>query len=271
MEQMKIESKFADKQGELMVVELGGHIDQTNIYQLQKMFDNIIHSRCYKVIVDFGNLYYMSSAGWGVFIGEIKRFRDNGGDIKLANMNADIYDVFQMLEFFHIMEDYNSVHEAALSFDSQKGELNLVNNHSESNVDQDLPESGKVFDEFEFNENGNTLKNEEPATKNQKSKHTEIIDFIPGTFQNTNSVENRNEDFLPLNLEDNAKLYELPIYEKVKRIVAQNPLIGAWGIRKILNHEHFGYTKISFFKLRGLLKDLDLDTKKKRFRYFRSC
>ena len=164
-----------------------------------------------------------------------------------------------MLEFFHIMEDYNSVHEAALSFDSQKGELNLVNNHSESNVNQDLPESGKVFDEFEFNENGNT-------PKNQKSKHTEIIDFVPGTFQNTNSVENRNEDFLPLNLEDNAKLYELPIYEKVKRIVAQNPLIGAWGIRKILRHEHFGYTRINIFKLRRLLKELDLNTKKKRFR-----
>ena len=90
MEQVQIESKFAGKHGEIMVLELSGHIDQSNSYQLQKMFDNIIHSGCFKVIVDFGKLYYMSSAGWGVFIGEIKRFRDNGGDIKLANMNVGI-------------------------------------------------------------------------------------------------------------------------------------------------------------------------------------
>ena len=42
MEQVQIESKFADKQGEIMVVELGGHIDQSNSDQVQKMFNNII-------------------------------------------------------------------------------------------------------------------------------------------------------------------------------------------------------------------------------------
>ena len=29
----------------------------------------------------------MSSAGWGIFVGEVKRFREKGGDIKLVNMN----------------------------------------------------------------------------------------------------------------------------------------------------------------------------------------
>lgn len=127
MEQVQIDSKFADKHGEIMVVELGGHIDQSNSYQLQKMFDNIIQSGCFKVIVDFTKLYYMSSAGWGVFIGEIKRFRDNSGDIKLASMNPDIYDVYQMLEFYHILEDYTTVQEAALSFKTEGEELNLIN------------------------------------------------------------------------------------------------------------------------------------------------
>ena len=89
------------------MVELDGHIDQSNSHQLQKMFDNILQSGCSKVIVDFNRLFYMSSSGWGVFVGEIKRFRDLEGDIKLTNMNPEIYDVYQMLEFYHIFDDYN--------------------------------------------------------------------------------------------------------------------------------------------------------------------
>ncbi len=271
MEQVQIDSKFADKHGEIMVVELGGHIDQSNTYQLQKMFDNIIHSGCFKVIVDFEKLYYMSSAGWGVFIGEIKRFRENGGDIKLANMNSDIYDVFQMLEFYHILEDYNSIQEAASSFNLKKDELNLVDDQTELSVDREMPESEKLIEEIEFDENNPKNNLDVPFKVNNKIKRTEIIDFIPGSTQSAGLEENINDNFDPFNIENNIKLSELPIYEKVKRIIAQNPLIGVWGIRKILKHEHFGYTEISLLKLRRLLKELDLNTKKKRFRYFRSC
>jgi len=271
MEQVQIDSKFADKHGEIMVVELGGHIDQSNSFQLQKMFDNIIHSGCFKVIVDFGKLYYMSSAGWGVFIGEIKRFRDNGGDIKLANMNSDIYDVFQMLEFYHILEDYVSVQEAANSFNLSKEELNLISDQSDLDFKRETPESEKVIEEIEFDEDNRTIIPKIPVLMNDKKKHTEIIDFVPGSTQNTNFDENKNDNYTLLNIEDNVKLSELPIYEKVKRIIAQNPLIGVWGIRKILRHEHFGYTSISIFKLAGLLKELDLNTKEKRYRYYRSC
>lgn len=271
MEQVHIDSKFADKHGEIMVVELGGHIDQSNSYQLQKMFDNIIHSGCFKVIVDFGKLYYMSSAGWGVFIGEIKRFRDNGGDIKLANMSSDIYDVFQMLEFYHILEDYASVLEAANSFNSQNGELDLVSDHSEENVKKELSSSVKVIDEIEFDETKDVKTSQKSTETDQKKKHTEIIDFVPGSTQGINLNDSKKEDIASLNIEEKVKLSELPIYEKVKRVIAQNPLIGVWGIRKVLRHEHFGYTQISIFKLARLLRELDLNTKQKRYRYYRSC
>ena len=271
MNQVQIGSKFADKKGEIMVIELSGHIDQSNIYQLQKMFYNIIYSGCFKVIVNFGKLYYMSSAGWGVFIGEIKRFRDNGGDIKLANMNSDIYDIFQLLELYHILEDYDSVQEAAFSFNSNNKELNLVSNRSAANVEKEIPEIEKVSDVIEFDENNRKEKPEKTIVVNEIKKHTETLDFIPGTNYNDNLSEPENDGYVPLNIEEKAKLFELPLYEKVKRIIAQNPLLGVWGIRKILRHEHFGYTLIGVFELARLLRDLGLNTKKKRHRYYRSC
>jgi len=116
MVQFLVKTDFVDKTLPVVRVELGGYIDQSNSDKVQKVFDNLVMSSHFNVIFDFAPLIYMSSAGWGVFVGEVKRFRENGGDIKLVNMNAEIYEIFQMLEFYHIMEDYNSMEEALSAF-----------------------------------------------------------------------------------------------------------------------------------------------------------
>ena len=246
MEQVQIESKFADKQGEIMVVELGGNIDQSNSDQVQKMFNNIIQSGCFKVVIDFGKLFYMSSAGWGVFIGEIKRFRDNGGDIKLANMNPDIYDVFQMLEFYHILEDFPTVKEAILAFLDDKSELNLAQNSLVQSIE-------------------NIESDEEKSTKQ------EIIEFIPDKSILNTAPANAEKEIVEQKFEKTMDLRQLPLSQKIRYIISENPILGVWGIKKILLSDHFGNKKISIFRLMHILKQLDLNTKSKRYRYYRSC
>jgi len=273
MEKLQIESKFADQTGEVMVVELGGHVDQSNSYQLEKLFDNIIQSGCYKVIVDFSNVYYMSSAGWGVFVGEIKRFRDKGGDIKLANMRPEIYEVYQMLEFYHILEDYPSVEAAAASFKKEQEEIDLVieeigEESSEKNeaAEETPQETGldepieETVEEIELEEVNETV-DPSDTTAEKGSSPVSGVDFRKETMH----------EFTPQIIQPDVKLAELPLPEKIKKVVAQNPLIGLFGIRKVLRHEHFGRTKVGIFKLYRLLKELDLDTKEKRYRFYRSC
>jgi len=262
MEDIKIESKFADQSGEIMVIELGGHIDQSNSYQLQKMFDNIIQSGSFKVIVDFGDLYYMSSAGWGVFVGEIKRFRENGGDIKLANMNPEIYEVYQMLEFYHILEDFPTIEDAAASFRKEDNELNLV---LETDEEEDKsPEAAPAETNIE---EMNLFEPQSAGEGTPKEAETEIIELnTQQDFQRKNVTE-----FIPHALKKDVKLAELPISEKIKHVVAQNPLLGVFGIRRVLRHENFGKTKIGYFRLKRILRELDLHTKEKRYRYYRSC
>lgn len=267
IEKIKIDSKFADQSGEIMIVELGGHVDQSNSYQLQKMFDNIIESGCFKVIVDFGQLFYMSSAGWGVFVGEIKRFRENGGDIKLANMNPEIYDVYQMLEFYHILDDYLTVEDAAASFKKAEEELNLVFEKEQTvYLQQVTAKTETSVEEISMFEEEEKQTAAGDASKSESSV-ADFIDFAPGSDFGKRSIV----EFIPHTVSKDVKLADLPITEKVKRVVAQNPLIGVFGIRKILRHEHFGRTRIGLFRLMSLLKDLDLNSREKRYRYYRSC
>ena len=260
MDTIKIDSKFADKNGEIMVVELEGYIDQSNYHKLQKILDDVMNSGCYKIIVDFEKLDYMSSAGWGVFVGEVKRFRDNNGDIKLVRMHDDVYDVFHLLEFYHILEDYSSIQEAATRFDTQSVFIDLVDDKKDmvrtdeplEAVDSEVDEVDIAIDEIDSTEF---------ADKTVPPSNSVIVEGTPelkAAFQ----IES---------IHKKKKISDLPIREKIKRIIAQNPLLSTRGIKNVLRHKEFGNTKIGYFRLRRLLKEMDLHTKDKRYRYYRSC
>ncbi len=264
MEEIKIDSKFADQNGEIMIVELGGHVDQSNSYRLQKMFDNIIQSGCFKVIVDFSKLYYMSSSGWGIFVGEIKRFRENGGDIKLAGMNPEINEVYQMLEFYHILEDYPSIDTAATSFKADSEELDLA---AEDTLDVEPEVKNEIAVEASTEEIDLFEPDRIAEGHTSETKEETTVDFEVGADFGAASMT----EFIPHTLKQNVKLADLPLMEKVKRVVAQNPLLGVFGIRKVLRHEQFGFTRVSLFQLIRLLKELDLNSKDKRYRFYRSC
>jgi anti-sigma B factor antagonist len=69
--------------------------------------------------VDLSGVTYISSAGWGIFIGEIKEIRNRGGDLKLAGMVGDVFEVFQLLEFQTILEAYPSADQATDAFSNR--------------------------------------------------------------------------------------------------------------------------------------------------------
>jgi anti-sigma B factor antagonist len=290
MEDIVSGTYFADDTGKIMIVKLQGYIDQTNSYGLQKVFDDIINSGCYNVIIDFSEVMYISSAGWGIFVGEIKHFRDESGDIKLANMSPDIYEVYQMLEFYHIFEDYNSIENAKNSFT----ELELtndkpapINNIEEKSLEIDLDdESENDFKRDNVLEisMGNPQGEITDSQKNYTNESEKVSDKIDITIDENLDSDVETIDLNSLDFDENLKssssnenskpaidLSRLPLYEKIKKLVAEYPFLSIWKIKKLLRDSRFGSVKINIYKLYKALKELDLETKLKRYRYFRSC
>ena len=62
----------------------------------------------------------------------------------------------------------------------------------------------------------------------------------------------------------------LPLNERIRLVVVEDPNRGALQIKKVLNTSKFGFTKINILKLYNMLKALNLDSKEKRHRFFRS-
>jgi anti-sigma B factor antagonist len=269
MEDLKIKTEFHPVYKDIVIIQLAGYIDQTNSGQIERIIIDILKSGKNKFVFDFRELIYMSSAGWGVFVGEIKMVRERGGDIKIAAMSPEVYEVFQMLEFYHIIQEFATVDEAVESFpDGTYRPKQVVKAESpETNgIDELLIQSGLkssiiaeekekiIITDFEATSNTPT-----PAAVREKreipipARHKQPIPRVPSGLE-----------------ESTIDIARLPVTEKIKKVVANYPLLNILQIKKMLQHEKFGYTKIGLLKLYRILKELNLHNRTTRYRYYRS-
>ena len=105
-----------EEKGDIRIVCCKGYIDTTTSSQLENTMGELMQNKVYKIVIDLGEVDYISSAGWGIFISEIKNIRKNKGDLKLVNMKPEVMEIFELLDFTNILEYYKSVDEAMKKF-----------------------------------------------------------------------------------------------------------------------------------------------------------
>jgi anti-sigma B factor antagonist len=102
--------------GEISVLRVKGYLDAHTASDLEAALQKLVDERRYRVIVNFKELSYISSAGLGVFMGFIEEMRNGGGDIKLSNMSPKIFRVFDLLGFPALYEIRDDESLALASF-----------------------------------------------------------------------------------------------------------------------------------------------------------
>jgi len=235
MEGIEINLDYVGAHRDIALLRVRGYVDTTTSPELQRVMSRILDEGKHQLIVDLSAVNYVSSAGWGVFVGEIRALRDGGGDLKITQMPTEVFEVFEMLEFNRILTTYDSVEEAIDDFDFCRG-LDLTQSLVTTEVKSRPPESDSI-----------TVEPIAPEPHIPVSRDRLTSSHI-------------------IAVEDP----DLPLVEKIKKLVIENPVSGTWSIKRSLYSPRFGYTKIGYFKLKSLMKKLNLDTRAKRYRYFRS-
>jgi anti-sigma B factor antagonist len=105
--------------GSVNVLDLKGYLDAHTATELESMFNKLLDERKYRVVVNFNDLNYISSAGLGVFMAYVETMRDNQGDIKFSNMKESVYNIFDLLGFPVLYEFFKNENEAIKKFDEQ--------------------------------------------------------------------------------------------------------------------------------------------------------
>jgi anti-sigma B factor antagonist len=122
MADIQVDVEYKGKDDEIAIISARGFIDTTTAPDLEKKLEEQLALNKYKIIVNLESIDYVSSAGWGVFVSEIREIRENNGDLVLVNMSSDVFDVYELMEFSSILKSFESIEDAILSL-SGKGSV----------------------------------------------------------------------------------------------------------------------------------------------------
>ena len=231
MEGIQVSTEITGSANQISIIRVGGYIDTTTSSELERALDTLLKQKRFNIIVDLGNVDYISSAGWGIFISEIKSIRENNGDLKLVRMIPDVYEIFELLEFHHILDVYEALEEALEQFET----------HPVAVSSGDIATAPKMAAKIKAGE-------AEPLAQATDEEAAPAAEEAPAE-EAPKSVET------------------LPLDEKIEDIIKNNPAIGAGKIKNLLGTADYGYEKVGWFKVRGILKQKGLNSKEKRFKF----
>ncbi len=130
---------------QIAVVRVLGQIDTTTSHELERRLQFLLKDHQFQIVIDLSKVSYISSAGWGIFISEIRGIRESGGDLKLTGMTPEVAEVFELLEFHNILESFRTVQEAVEHFEKPKAVEERNQGRAESSA-SDKPREQDVED-----------------------------------------------------------------------------------------------------------------------------
>ena len=238
MEGIQVSTETRGSQNQISLIKVGGFIDTTTSSEVERSLHNLLKQNRFNIIIDLGNVDYISSAGWGIFISEIKAIREHNGDLKLVRMIPDVYEIFELLEFHHILDVYDSVEEAVKKFEEG------VQRPTAATVEREFAEVSKT-----------------PVAT--PSGATPLMQQESGFASPDDTFEEELSEVAEVE-PDELSATTSSIEEKVQHIIARNPNIGAYKIKKMLNSNRYGFSKVGWFRVRSVLSDLNLKSRKRR-------
>ncbi len=102
--------------GEVKVLEFEGNLDTNTSPDAQERLDGLVSGGSTKILINFGKLNYLSSAGLRVLLATAKRLRASSGDLRLCGLNESVDEVFEISGFSSILSVHGSESEALEGF-----------------------------------------------------------------------------------------------------------------------------------------------------------
>lgn len=111
---MKIDEKTSDG---IVILELSGKImGGPDATLLNDKLHELIETGKTNVIADLEKVNWMNSSGLGILIGGLTTMRNNGGDLKLANVTDRIQSLLMITKLLTVFETYDTIEKAIESF-----------------------------------------------------------------------------------------------------------------------------------------------------------
>lgn len=101
-----------DTHGDIVVLDLVGRLDANTSSEFENVLIPMIDGGKKKLVLDFSELEYISSAGLRLLLLAAKKLRNNKGNIVLCNMKDFIKEIFEISGFTPIFTIVDTKEEA---------------------------------------------------------------------------------------------------------------------------------------------------------------
>ena len=102
--------------GGIAIVEMEGKLDTQTAPDAEKALAELIDEGSSQLLVNFGKLDYVSSAGLRILLATAKRLNANQGEMRLCALNGVVRDVFEISGFAKIFKIFANEAEALDNF-----------------------------------------------------------------------------------------------------------------------------------------------------------
>lgn len=107
---------FVSTVDDVIVFHLQGKLDHLTSPITQEKLTELIDQGGRKIVVNFKNLDYISSAGLRVLLSTVKQLKNFGGEIRICSLNEIVEEVFDISGFATILKIFTSEAEALDGF-----------------------------------------------------------------------------------------------------------------------------------------------------------
>src|SRR5512145_2406893 len=104
-----------DKSG-VVVVGVEGQLIVGNRQELKQKVLDALEEGSRKFVIDFSKTGYIDSSGLGVLVSLSKKIREQGGELRLANLNDDLKTLFELTKLDTLFQIADSRERALDSF-----------------------------------------------------------------------------------------------------------------------------------------------------------
>ncbi len=104
------------EEGGVTVVGVEGHLDTNTAPDAQRHFEGLQDAGVQKILLDFGDLDYITSAGLRVLFVTAKRFGASGGSLRICGLSELVKEVFEISGSEEILDVFGTTAEALEGF-----------------------------------------------------------------------------------------------------------------------------------------------------------
>lgn len=113
---LRISLSTAGPSKDIHVVRADGRIDTRTAGELDEVLRALIERGQRRLVIDLAGVDYVSSAGWGVLVSQLRAVRDGKGDIILSRMTTPVREIYDLLEFEGLLPTSTTLEAAERRF-----------------------------------------------------------------------------------------------------------------------------------------------------------